>query len=173
MKFLSRFVNRKTLVLTYIMHVQPHLEYGDIIFHDCANYLMDMLESIQYQAGLIATGCWKNTSRAKLYKELGWESLSDRRNFRRLLTYHKVTSHKSPLYLNEYVLSSPPHASSTDRYLHTFFPYCFSKWESLDPALKCLDYNQFKSKLISQIRPPKCNTFGVNDRYRLKLLSCL
>ena len=173
MKFLSRFVNRKTLVLTYTMHVRPHLEYGDIIFHDCANYLMDMLESIQYQAGLIATGCWKNTSRVKLYKELGWESLSDRRNFRRLLTYHKVTSHKSPLYLNEYVLSSPPHASSTDRYLHTFFPYCFSKWESLDPALKCLDYNQFKSKLISQIRPPKCNTFGVNDRYGLKLLTCL
>ena len=173
MKFLSRFVNRKTLVLTYTMHVRPHLEYGDIIFHDCSSYLMDMLESIQYQAGLIATGCWKNTSRVKLYKELGWESLSDRRNLRRLLTYHKIISHKSPSYLNEYVLHTRPHASSTDRYLHTFFPYCFSKWESLDPALKSLEFNHFKSKFLSLIRPPKCNTFGVNDRYGLKLLSCL
>ena len=72
MKFLSNHVNRKTLVLTYTMYVRPHLEYGDIIFHNCADYLMKSLESIQYQAGLIATGCWKNTSRDKLYNELGW-----------------------------------------------------------------------------------------------------
>ena len=55
MKFLSKLVDRKTLVLTYIMHVRPHLEYGDIIFHGCAKSLMDCLERIQYQAGLIAT----------------------------------------------------------------------------------------------------------------------
>ena len=47
MKFLTNFVNRSTLVLTYTMNVRPHLEYGDIIYHDCAKYLMDMLESIQ------------------------------------------------------------------------------------------------------------------------------
>ena len=35
MKFLSKYVNRKTLELTYKMHVRPHLEYGDIMFHDC------------------------------------------------------------------------------------------------------------------------------------------
>ena len=65
MKFLSKFVNRKILDLTYIMHVRPHLEYGDVIYHNCAEYLMNQLESIQYQAGLIATGCWKNTSHNK------------------------------------------------------------------------------------------------------------
>merc|ERR1711872_607240 len=74
MKFLSKYVNRRILDLTYIMHVRPHLEYGDIIYYNCADYLMEMLESIQYQAGLIATGCWKNTNRSKLYCELGWES---------------------------------------------------------------------------------------------------
>ena len=65
MKFLTSFVNRKTLIMTYIMHVRPHLEYGDIIFHDCADYLMDMIESIQYQAGLIATGCWQKNKPSK------------------------------------------------------------------------------------------------------------
>ena len=59
MKFLSKYVNRKILELSYTMHVRPHLEYGDIIYHNCAEYLMDKIESIQYQAGLIATGCWK------------------------------------------------------------------------------------------------------------------
>ena len=173
MKFLSNFVNRKTLVLTYTMHVRPHLEYGDIIFHDSARYLMDMLESIQYQAGLIATGCWKNTSREKLYKELGWESLSERRNLRRLLTYHKMLSHKAPAYLNEYVLNAPPPQDSTGRYLHTFFPYCFSKWDALDPELKCLQFNKFKSSFISSIRPTKSDTFGISDRYGLKMLTCI
>ena len=173
MKFLSNLVNRKTLVLTYTMHVRPHLEYGDIIFHDCAKYLMDMLESIQYQAGLIATGCWKNTSREKLYKELGWESLSDRRDLRRLLTYHKIISLKAPSYLHEYVLDAPPPIACTDRYLHTFFPYCFSKWNLLEPELKLSEFNRFKSSLLSSIRPKKCNTFGISDRYGLKLLTCL
>jgi len=148
MKFLSNFVNRKTLVLTYTMHVRPHLEYGDIIFHDSARYLMDMIESIQYQAGLIATGCWRNTSREKLYKELGWESLSERRNLRRLLTYHKILSLNAPTYLNEYVLSDVPPIGSTDRYHHTFFPYCFSKWNALDTELKSLDFNKFKFQQV-------------------------
>ena len=173
MKFISKFVDRKTLVLTYTMHVRPHLEYGDIIYHDCAKYLMDMLESIQYQAGLIATGCWKNTSREKLYKELGWESLSERRNFRRLLTYHKILSNKAPDYLNEYVLNAAPPHGSTNRFQHTFFPYCYSKWDSLDPELKSLDFNKFKSNFLSSIRPSKGNIFGVNDRYGLKMLTCM
>ena len=172
MKFLSNLVNRKTLILTYTMHVRPYLEYGDIIFHDSAGYLMDMLESIQYQAGLIATGCWRNTSREKLYKELGWESLSDRRNFRRLLTYHKILSHNAPAYLNQYVLNTAPH-DSTDRYNRTFFPDCFSKWNAIDPELRCLDFNKFKSRFLSEIRPAKGNTFGINDRYGLKLLTCI
>ena len=96
MKFLSKYVDRKTLTLTYTMHVIPNLEYGDIIFHNRAKYLMDMLESIQYQAGLIATGCWKNTNRDKLYSELGWETLSQRRHIRRLVTYDKIVSGHSP-----------------------------------------------------------------------------
>jgi len=173
MKFLSKHVNRKTLVLTYTMHVRPHLEYGDILFHDCAGYLMKSLESIQYQAGLIATGCWKNTSREKLYNELGWESLSDRRFLRRLLMYKKIISHNSPPYLNDYVLNSPPPTRSTDRYKNSFFPYCFSKWDVLDPALKTLDYNMLKSSLLSSIRPKKCSTYGINDRYGLKHLTCI
>jgi len=120
MKFLSKYVNRKTLVLTYSMHVRPHLEYGDLLFHDCSKTLMDMIESIQYQAGLIATGCWQNTSREKLYNELGWESMADRRKVRRLSLYHKIVSNNSPDYLLRYVLNSPPSTTSTDRYKRTF-----------------------------------------------------
>ena len=40
---------------------------------------MVSIEHIQYQAALIMTGAWKGSNRNKLYGELGWESLSDRR----------------------------------------------------------------------------------------------
>ena len=43
----------------------------------------------------------------------------------------------------------------------------------MDPELKSLEFNKFRSNFLSSIRPKKCSTFGVNDRYRLKLLTCL
>ena len=40
---------------------------------------MGLLEQVQYKAALVVSGCWQGTSRVKIYSELGWESLSDRR----------------------------------------------------------------------------------------------
>ena len=76
LKFLSKYLNRSKLDLAYKMHVRPHLEYGDVIFHDRSSDLMNALESVQYKAGCIVAGGWKGTSKIKLFKELGWESLS-------------------------------------------------------------------------------------------------
>jgi hypothetical protein len=173
MKFLSKYVSRKVLIMTYTMHVRPHLEYGDIIFHNCSEYLMEMLESIQYQAGLIATGCWQKTSRLKLYEELGWESLDSRRSSRRLFTYHKIISQTAPNYLSDYVLSEPAPDGRSQRYKRTFFPDCFTNWSSLDPALRSLDFLKFKKSIIKSSRPAKKEYFNVSDRYGLKLITRL
>ena len=62
---------------------------------------MEIVEKVQYQAALAISGAWKGTSRVKLYAELGWESLSDRRMTRRLLLLHKIIDKKSPAYLFE------------------------------------------------------------------------
>ena len=51
---------------------------------------METVEKVQYQAALDVTGAWKGSSRSKLYEELGWESLSDRRWCRRILQIHKI-----------------------------------------------------------------------------------
>ena len=53
---------------------------------------MEDVERIQYQAALAVTGSWKGSSRTKLYEELGWESLSDRRLSRRVLQLHKIVN---------------------------------------------------------------------------------
>ena len=54
------------------------------------NYQMEMKEKVQYQVALAVTGPWQGTDRVKLYEELGWESLTDRRVCRRILQFHKI-----------------------------------------------------------------------------------
>ena len=63
--------------------------------------LIQEVERIQYQAGLVVSGPWKETSRTKIYEELGWESLSDRRRIRRVLLLHKIVNNCSPKYLKD------------------------------------------------------------------------
>ena len=79
---------------------RSHLEYCDIIYHisDLNNHtnlgitltaLMETVEPTQCQAALAITGTWQGSNRSKLYEELGWEPLSDRRWCRRILQVHK------------------------------------------------------------------------------------
>ena len=123
-RHLSKYLPIKTLILMYKSLIRPHLDYCDIIFHippndngiftnvnnnvlvnGSLNALMTKVERIQYQAALAVTGCWKGTSRNKLYEELGWESLAHRRWARRLIHFFKVVSTRSPDYLYQ---SVPP-----------------------------------------------------------------
>ena len=67
---------------------------------------MDLLEQVQYKAALVVSGCWQGTSRVKVYSELGWESLSDRRWFRRLTCFYKIVNKPTLAYLYEHL--SPP-----------------------------------------------------------------
>ena len=88
--------------------VRSHFDYCDILYHIPAlqtqlgvslTDLMEKAERIQYQAALAITGAWQGSSRSKLYEELGWESLSERRWCRRILQIHKIVSNKMPSYL--------------------------------------------------------------------------
>ena len=86
--------------------VRSHLDYCDVIYHIppkihppplgiTLHDHMEMLEKTQYQAALAVTGAWQGTSRVKLYDELGWESLSERRICRRVLLMHKIVDEKN------------------------------------------------------------------------------
>ena len=101
LKYLSKFLPLKTLDQMYKALVRSHLDYCDIIYHVPSiihqsplgmtlNWIMEKLEKVQYQAALAITGAWQGSSRSKIYDELGWESLSDRRTCRRVLQIHKI-----------------------------------------------------------------------------------
>ena len=106
LKFLSKHISKDILNMSYKMYVRPHLDYGGVIFHNSRTYLMDLIEQVQYKVALVVSGCWQGTSRVKLYNELGWESLADRRWLRRLAYFYKIVNGQTPGYLYKHI---PPH----------------------------------------------------------------
>ena len=108
------------------------------------NSLMETVEKVQHQAALSVTGVWKGSIRSKLYEELGWESLSDRRWCRRILQIHKILNNKTPSYLQ----TKLPHRRrplyrlniadnfheircKSSRYMNSFFPDGIKAWNNV------------------------------------------
>ena len=99
--------------------------------------------------------------------ELGLESLSARRRYRKLLFFYKIVHGLSITYLKAYMKFASERShntrSSTKRHLEepvcrtkvfqwSFFPYCIKIRNGLDPDLQNIDsYKEFKSKISSFI----------------------
>ena len=102
-KYLSKYESWDVLDQIYKLYIRPHLDYGDIIYHRHDPEMMQnftiRLEQTQYSAALAVTGAWRGTNRQKLYKELGWESLYNRRWFRRLVHFFNLRRTGTPDYL--------------------------------------------------------------------------
>ena len=78
-KKLSKHLPREALLRIYKSFVRPNLDYGDIIFDKPNNEsFKSRIESIQCKACVAITGAIQGTSRERLYRELGLESLIDR-----------------------------------------------------------------------------------------------
>ena len=181
MKYLSKYVSRKVLALCYKLYVRPHLDYGDVIYHNQRQDLMTLIEQVQYKAALIVTGCWQGTSRVKLYDELGWEALDQRRWGHRMTTWYKIVNGLTPAYLFEHVPKEAPRPlrsfipkapiAKTERYQNSFFPYCINEWNSLEKDVKySSSLENFKESINSVIRPEE-SFCTESNKYGMKLLT--
>ena len=193
-KYLSRYVPIKTLDQIYKMYVRPHLDFCDIIYHTPEieslfsssirlSFWMDQIERVQYQAALAITGTWKGTNRDKIYEELGWESLSRRRWFRRIVQIFKLQNNPStPTYLKSII---PPPLTSVrntrsgtkisnidakrDYFKNSFYPHAINSWNKLDTSLKeANSIKELKSNILKLIRPSKKSIFGIYDPIGIK-----
>ena len=186
-KHLSRFLPLKTLDQMYKALVRSHLDYCDIIYHLPSTYnqfgmilssLMDKVERVQYQAALAVTGTWQGSSRLKLYEELGWESLSDRRWCRRMLHLHKILDNKTPCYLKDklprfrrplYVqnncITFHEKRCRTERHKGSFFPAATNSWNKIITYFNnnIPTIGSFKNHILSLIRPVAKSVFGIHD----------
>ena len=133
----------------YKAFVRSHLDYCNIIYHEPSKLnhpprgltltsIMEKVENIQYQAALALTGTWSGTNRSKLYEEIGWETLSERRKCCRTLQVHKIENKMTPSYLRETLLQHRQPGNSlstfhgirsrTKRFSQSFFPDAIATW---------------------------------------------
>ena len=88
MKPLSLSISYDSLLTTYETLVCPHLDYADIIYDKSGNaYFESKLERLQYNACLAITDAIQEINRDSIYAELGKESFSTRRWYRKLLFF--------------------------------------------------------------------------------------
>ena len=180
--------------------VRPHLDYCDVIFHyppdnngifdgrennhGTLNALMVKIESVQYQAALAITGTWQGTSRSKLYDELGFESLSNRRSLNRILQLFKINNNLTPDYLR---LKLPilryqnqpnanpnifyEYASRTIRFKKTFFPNAISSWNNIFANVQGdVTKSSIKSHILELTRPQPKSFYNIHDPIGLHYL---
>ena len=146
----------------YKSFIRPHLDYADVIYDQPHNQTFsDRIESVQYNAALSITGAIKGTSRERLYRELGLESLSNRRWYRRLTMFFNIASGNCPTYLTN-ILPNRQTSYNTDRnnlyyiyrantnYLkNSFFPYSVNEWNKLTSDIRNSMMNELQnSKLL-------------------------
>ena len=98
---LSFKINRKVLEQLYFAYVRSILEYGDIVFANAAQNDLSKLDKIHKRAAKIVAGGIRGVSSCNLFKELSWETLSQRRENRRILMFSDIVHHRSPTYLQD------------------------------------------------------------------------
>ena len=144
-------LDRKSLETIYLTFIRPLLEYGDIIWDNCTQQEKTELDKIQNEAARIATGATKLVSIEALYKEIGWETLEQRRNNHKLTLFYKMMNSFTPSYLTSLVpqpvsnLSRYNLRNSTDlqsinartkQYYHSFLPSAVRAWNNLPVETK-------------------------------------
>lgn len=155
LRMLKHTLCRDALIKIYLSFIRPVLEYGDVIWDNCNDRESDLLEDVQITAARIITGLRINSSRTKLYYELGWDMLSERRKVHKLILFYKMVNHMVPTYLENLLEPCIPpitpyplrnHDESTytipqartTSYLKSFIPSTVKLWNDLPLAIRSL-----------------------------------
>ena len=169
LRSLKYTLDRRTLEIIYMTFIRPLLEYGDIIFDNCTAIEKQDLDKIQHEAARIVTGATKLVSIEKLYSDLNWQSLSERRSNHKLIFMFKIKANISPPYLRNLIpvrqqdsrynlrnsTDIPLIHCKTSLYYNSLIPSSIRAWNSLAPTLQSADsVQQFKRLLCNTPKLP-------------------
>ena len=118
---------------------------------NCTEQQSLSLEKIQLEAGRIVSGTTKLVGIDKLYAELGWFKLSERRNLHKLFLFFKMENGQAPPYPTDLIpprvgdiSNYPPRNSdnyvsintNTSSYANSFLPSTINAWNNLPTSVK-------------------------------------
>ena len=178
---------RNALLTTCKSFIWPHLDYSSIVYDQPNNQnFVNEIEVVHYNAVLSITNTIKGTSRTKLYKELGIESLSFCRWFGYLFTFYEIKTHCAPKYLykliplknNTYDTRSTHSVGTyfcrTNNFKYSFFPYTIQEWNKLDLQLHNeKSFKKFRNTLFKLGWPTPDLIYRTHCPLDLKLLTRL
>ena len=140
--------------------------------------------SIHYNAALAITGAVRGTSREKFYQELGFESLQQRRWYRKLCCLFKIINSQSPSYLFQLVPSPntryfarnleniPQLRTKYDFFKNSFFPLTIKERNNLDPHIRNPKIiSIFTNSILKIIRPKPNNVYYCHNPRGIRLLT--
>ena len=175
--------------------MRPILDYADIIYDKpLTKSFKDKLEMVQYNAALVITGAFKGTSRDRIYREPGLESLPERKWSRKIFFFHKIINCLLPVYLQSYISYCREGVyrtrSANQKNLwqfstrmkiseSSFFPYWVEERVSLKSGITLVKSfgklnQQFNLKrILSFIRPKENSFFKIHDINGTTLLNHL
>ena len=150
------------------------------------NIFHEKLDSIQYNVCLAITGALRGTSKEKIYKELGLESLQFWSWYKKLGMFYKIPKNKSPQYLFKRTREKP-YAYATRNidnipyfkirhnvFKRSFFPSLIIEWNNVDPTLwNSKSFVVFKNSVLKFIRPSPNNVFSYDNHKVIRLITWL
>ena len=133
-----KLLDRKTLDLLYKVTVRSLIDYALPIYGNNLRQIeINRLEQIQYRAAKLVVGALKYTSREKLNKELGWETIKKRIEYLGLSIFHKIHVGETRPLLKKCLTKIDwdkrqnlrskggylPYPNYGNKFLNSFFPY--------------------------------------------------
>ena len=94
---------RLVLETSYLTMVRPVVEYGNVLYNSMSLSLGQSLEKLQRRAAIICTGAYKHTETQTLLQEVGWPSLSSRREQHKQILLYKIQSGLYPDYIKRLI----------------------------------------------------------------------
>ena len=179
---LQNILPRSALLTIYKSFIRPHIDYGDIMYDQTYNTSFHQkLERLQYNACLAITGAIRDTSREKIYEELGLESLQLRRWFRKLSCFYKLFKSKNPCYLFRLIpsriasyatrnMDNIPFFNTRHSFLkNSFFPSTIIEWNNHN-IRNSSNFNIFRRRILKFIRPSANSFFNCHNPKCIKFI---
>ena len=179
LRMLKFTINRKSLETIYFAYIRSLLEYADVLWDNCTQQQCNEIEKIQLEAGRIVTGATKLVEIDKLYKELGWLKLSERRDLHKLFLFFKMNHVLSPLYLSNLLPLHVGELSSyrlrnaenyvgihanTRAYAESFLPSTLQAWNNLPEAVLSADTLGAFKHFLTLVTPKVPAYYDCGDR---------
>ena len=181
-----KLLSRQTLDILYKIVVRSVIDYAlPVYYKTLKQNELQRLENLQYRAAKIVSGALHLSSREKLNKELGWESILERGDFLSINIFHKIHLHETrPLvrncmpkldYENRFNLRNKngyvPFPYRGNKFNLSFFPNTTKIWNSIPKDIRVKNLYDFKISMKKMFKPPKFKHFSRGSKEGNMLLT--